>query len=77
MITPVKKSSKPKRKIDASDSDNSTRVLSGTRAATKRTRNSQAEVRVEVLEPKQMKSSRSKELKAERQRKFVENPTSA
>jgi hypothetical protein len=68
LITPAEKSLKPKRKKDASDSDTSSKVSSGTRAATKRMRESQAEVRVEVLEPKQMKSSRSKEAKAERQR---------
>jgi hypothetical protein len=61
MITPVKKSLKPKRRIDASDSITSSRVSSGTRAATKRMRESQAEVREEVLKPKQMESSRSKE----------------
>jgi hypothetical protein len=44
MITPVKKSSKPKRKIDASDSDTSTGDSSGTRAATKQTRENQAKV---------------------------------
>jgi hypothetical protein len=52
MLTPVKKSLKPKQKMDACDSDTSSRLSSGTRAATKRMRESQAEVRVEVKRQK-------------------------
>jgi hypothetical protein len=73
LISPTEKPLKPKRKKDASDSDTSSMVSSGTRAATKRLRQSQADVHTSAPEPKQVKSSRGKEAKAERQRKFVES----
>jgi hypothetical protein len=73
LISPTEKPLKPKRKKDASDSDASSMVSSGTRAATKRLRQSQADVNTSAPEPKQMKPNRGKEAKAARQRKFVES----